>query len=148
TFRLLGYLSLALLLGCIPDKRIKWSADGKIAAVSTDNGLFFVDREGKVLPPKLACGMSRCAWFADNKRLAIAFVQRASDWTAIAALFDKKATAQIGAESRKLREAVLAYHGDWDKFEIDPEKRSTTGHQIAVLMYLLAHDAAGLPEKV
>ncbi|HUN82061.1 MAG TPA: hypothetical protein VMV81_11205 [Phycisphaerae bacterium] len=141
-------LLVTLAFGCIPDKRIVWSPDGKRAAVSTDHGLYIIDRDGRVLSPRLECGMSRCSWFADSKRLAMVYVQKVHDWNGLAPLFDQKQTAEIAAESRKLRERILAYSGNWDQFELDPDKKSTPGHDDAVLLYLLSHDAAGLAEKV
>lgn len=148
TLRIASLAIFGLVTGCIPDKRITWSPDGKQAAVSTDHGLYFVDRDGRVLGARLACGVSRCSWFADSKRLAVAHSQRVREWSGLASLFNEKQTAEIGAESKKLRERIMAYSGNWDQFDLDPDKHSTPGHDTAVLLYLLAHDAAGLPEKV
>ena len=53
TYRYSVVLLAGLAFGCIPDKRIVWSSDGKRAAVSTDHGLYIIDHEGRVLSPRL-----------------------------------------------------------------------------------------------
>lgn len=143
-----GILLVALSAGCIPEKRIVWSPDGKRAAVATPNGLFLIDREGKVRKPRLTGTTAKCDWFPDSRRLAVVRETAATNWTEVADIFSAEQTNTIKDLAKTLRERVLAYEGDWDKFQLDPENKISSGIEIAALLYMRDNLSEGLPEKL
>lgn len=145
---ILATLTLAALLGCVPKKRIVWSPDCRRAAVLSDHGLFFIDGDGKVLPPRLPGSVGRCAWFADNRRVAVSHSVKAKTWDALEAALDKPQLEQIIRIAESIKPRMLAYEGDWDDFELDNEKRMPTGEEIAAVLYLRDRLPDGLPEKL
>jgi len=141
-------LGVALLAGCIPEKRIVWSPDGSRAAVATPNGLFLIDPDGKVLKPRLTGTPVHCDWFPDNRRLAVVHGTKVKGWPDIKPLFEEEQTRDIARFAADLRTRVLAYEGDWDDFDIDPEGRVPSATEMAVLLYMRDNLADGLPEKL
>ncbi len=141
-------LGAALLVGCIPEKRIVWSPDGSRAAVATPNGLFFIDPDGKVLDPRLPGTPVQCDWFPDNRRLAVVHGTKAQGWAGVKPLFEEEQTRHIAQLAAALRTRVLAYEGNWDDFDVDPEGRVPPATEMAVLLYMRDNLADGLSEKL
>ncbi len=137
-----------LISGCILEKRIVWSPDGQRAAVATPNGLFFINAEGKVLEPRLSDTPTICAWFGDGRRLAVAHTAPAKNWEDVADMFSPAQHDKIKALAKDLHERVMAYEGDWDDFEPDPDDRIPATFETAAFLYLRDHLSEGLPEKL
>ena len=70
--------SILWLSGCYP-KRIVWTPDGRWAAVSTDNGLFFIDPNGKIVDT-LPGRVLHARWSPDGRHLAIERHLYAQQW--------------------------------------------------------------------
>lgn len=141
-------LLLTTLVGCLPEERITWSPDGRRAAVATPGGLYFIDDSGKVLTPRLTGTATRCDWFADSRRLAVVHTTKAANWKDIAELFDAPQTKEIQRQAEALRERVLAYDGEWSKFNLDPARQLSPEMQLGALIYMRDHDAEGVQGKL
>ncbi len=140
-------IACASLAGCIPEKRIIWSPDGRRAAVATPNGLFFIDPAGKVLDPRLTGSAANCGWFPDSRRLAVVHATKAKRWSEVGELFGLEQAGEIEKLAKALRDRVMAYQGNWDDFEIDPEEKFPSAIEIAAVVYLRDNLPAGLAEK-
>lgn len=145
----IGIVTLsAIFAGCIPEKRIVWSPDGRRAAVTSAAGLFIIDDQGKVLKPRLTGTAARCDWFADGRQLAVIHTKMAERWEDMAPIFSPAETDAIKKRAESLREQILAYEGDWDKFDLDPDKKLSIDVELGALIYMRDHHSEGLAEKV
>jgi hypothetical protein len=142
------FLACTYLYGCLPEKKIVWSPDGTKAAVSAGKGLYFVDPAGRVLSPRLDGESIRVAWFEDGNRLVVVRPTEVNGWKDVAGVLNAAQIADIKSRSEDLRRRILAYSGDWDKFEIDPEQKLTPGMGMALLAYVRDNAAAGLQDKL
>lgn len=141
-------LAAALLVGCLPKKRIVWSPDGRMAAVVTDNDLRFIDGEGAVLPLRLAGAVKQCAWFPDAGRIVAAFSTKAKTWSEAEKLLSNAQTARISAFAREVRPRIMAYQGDWDDFKLSPQDKHSGSMELAAMIYLRDRLSEGLPKKL
>jgi hypothetical protein len=116
--------------------------------VLSDKGLYFIDGEGRVLPPHLAADSARCVWFPDGKRLLIKHTAAVEKWDQAAGLFEPQEVARIQTEAAVLKERVLAYEGDWDAFKFEPEAGFTPAMTAGLLLYLRDRISEGLPAKL
>jgi len=148
TTTLTAVMLVALNAGCLPEKRIVWSPDGERAAIAAPNGLFLIDAQGKVLKPRLTGTAVRCNWFPDSRRLAVVHESKVETWRDVTDMFNAVQTGKIKELANTLRQRVLAYEGDWDQFELDPDDNTPTAIEIGMLLYLRDHLADGLPEKL
>ena len=114
-------LFTALVIGCIPEKRVVWSPDGERAAVATPKGLFLINAEGKVLDSRPTGSAARCDWFRDGRRLAAVYGVKAKNWTEVTAAFTPEQTSDIEKLAKTLHDRLLTYEGSWDDFKIDPD---------------------------
>ena len=137
-----------LASGCLPEKRIVWSPDGRNAVVATDTGLRFINSAYKVLPARVDGEMSRAAWFGDNKRLAVLRAAEVSGWDDIKSVLTPDQTNLIRQSAESLRLRILKSDGNWDRFEIDPDKKLSPGVELALLVYVRDQAAEGIKEKV
>jgi hypothetical protein len=141
-------LIFSTALGCIPEKRIAWSPDGQRAAIMAEGGLYFIDGDGKLLPPRLAASSAHCEWFPDNQRLLVKYSVSTSKWSDVMPLFSEKEALRIRDEAKTVRERMLAYEGDWAKFELDPSNRFAPGSEVAILLCLRDEFSEGLRDKL
>ncbi len=141
-------LFVSLFTGCLPEKRVTWSPDGERAAVATPRGLYFIDATGVVLPPRLANTSTRCEWFSDGKRLAVVHTQLAKHWSDVKPLYTTEQVAAIVRHAGEVRSRALAYQGDWDKFDLDPQHQLSNGMQAAALLCLRDDHSEGMAEKL
>ncbi len=141
-------LSLTLLVGCLPTKRIVWSPDGRTAAVVSSHGLYTIDGDGKVRPPRFEGTVAACCWMTDGSKLVLIHATEAKAWNDIAAILSPERIASLETTARQTRQRILAYAGKWDDFELDPGDRFTSGTEIAVVLLLRDRFEDGLPEKL
>lgn len=141
-------LFASLFTGCLPEKRIQWSPDGERAAVATPRGLYFIDARGAVLPPRLTNTPTRCEWFTDGKQLAVVHTQTAKHWNDVKPLYTTEQVAAIARHAEEVRRRALAYQGDWDKFDLDPEHHLSGGMEVAAMLCLRDEHSEGMPEKL
>ena len=71
-------LGACILMGCHP-KRAVWSSDGKWAAVTGTDSLYFCDSKGKITE-KIKDGVLRAEWFPNEYRLAVERGIRVNNW--------------------------------------------------------------------
>ncbi|GJQ26898.1 MAG: hypothetical protein HBSAPP02_19300 [Phycisphaerae bacterium] len=135
-------------VGCIPEKRVIWSHDGKTAAISTHKGLRLAAADGQLLGARLDCTAARAAWFPDNRRLAIAYAREVKGWEQIAPIYSPQKIQDIAKAAQAAKERVLAYDGDWSRFKLDPDGGHSPGMNAAILFYLRDRLPDGLPEKL
>ncbi|HKQ49331.1 MAG TPA: hypothetical protein VJZ71_14770 [Phycisphaerae bacterium] len=145
-------LTVSFLAGCLPEKRIVWSPDGRRAAVATPQGLYFIDADGKVLPPKLPNTPARCDWFPDGKQLAVVHTQKAKGWNEIKGLFTPQQIETLTKLAKGARTQLLAHDGAWDDFKLDfkldAHDQYSSGMQLATLLCMRDEHAEGVAEKL
>lgn len=136
TFRRIASIAaLAALAGCIPEKRIVWSPDGSRAAVIASDGLRFTAPDGSITRPVLP-GARRIAWFADGKRIFCLHTTKAAGWKDLERVLTPAERETVAKSAASLREQVMAYNGNWDKFEPTFPPVLTPGMQTAAMIYL------------
>ncbi|HWL94158.1 MAG TPA: hypothetical protein VNT79_11555, partial [Phycisphaerae bacterium] len=121
---MMGGISLCLILltGCVPEKRVVWTADGTRAAVIAHDAVHLIDGEGGILKPRIPVKEGRCAWTRDGKRLVVAHGVEVGGWKEIDEILTAEQRASIAAHAKELKPRVLAYEGDWKDFEFNPGK--------------------------
>ncbi len=141
-------LGLTLLVGCLPTKRVVWSPDGRTAAVVSGHGLYMIDGDGTVLPPRHKGTVAACTWMPDGSKMVLIHGTDAKAWEDIATILTKEQIAELETTARQTRQRILAHKGKWDDFELDPGDRFTSGMEIAIVLLLRDRFNEGLPEKV
>lgn len=134
--------------GCLPEKRIVWSPDGSRAAVATPSGLYLIDSEGKVLPPRLEGTPTRCVWTSDGKGLLVAHARKVAMWDDLTKSMSPGEKELIDSTAVELRKKVLDYSGDWKNFDLDPAKKLSPGMEGAAILCLRDRHGEGLKEKL
>lgn len=147
TCRVLAAVAAVTLVGCVPEKKIVWSPDGKYAAVIGADGLYRCDADGK-LSPRLAENVSCAAWFPDSRSLAIVSTHSMKTWDELAAILSKPRKEAIIQSAEQVRTALLAYGGEWEKFHPEVLDRATAAEITAGLLYLRDKHSEGLAEKL
>lgn len=144
-----GIVALAVAVGgCLPEKRVLWSPDGKWAAVrGGDENLYLCDENGK-LTPRVAESVSHVAWLPDSKRLLIARSEPAQTWEQVAAVLSEEQRAAIEARGPKLRAELLAHDGPWNEFEPKTAEGLTGGETLALILYVRERLSTELAEKL
>ncbi|GMU33693.1 MAG: hypothetical protein AMXMBFR20_15650 [Planctomycetia bacterium] len=136
------------LCGCLPEKRIVWSPDGSRAAVATPTGLYLIDATGKLLKPRISDTPTRCVWTADGKGLLVAHAQKAAKWDELTKSMSAAEKEMIESTAVELRKRILEHDGDWEKFELDPDKKLSAGMEAAAVLCLRDKHAEGVKEKL
>ena len=113
----LSFLSLTIF-GCLPEKRIAWSPDGKRAAVATPTGLYLIDAKGELLPPRLTGTPTRCVWTADGEGLLVAHARKVAKWDELTTSMSADEKRLIELKAVELRERVLSFEAEWEEFYI------------------------------
>lgn len=115
---LVGALFIACVLAigaCVPEKRVIWSPDGRYAAVRIANKLHLCDPNG-VLSPALVEGVADMAWLPDSRRLVLVRVETVNHWAAVEALLAPERRGELVCRAPALRDAIIAFRGDWKDF--------------------------------
>jgi len=134
------------LCGCIP-RRLFWSPDGQRAAIVAEDGLRLCDAAGK-LSEVVAKDVDLVAWLPDSRRLIAARRTEAATWKEAAVALSPERQEALVKLADPLREEVLAYSGDWDKFKPKVTGEMSDGEVAALILYVRDHRAQGLPEKL
>lgn len=136
------------LCGCLPEKRIVWSPNGSRAAVATPTGLYLIDATGKLLKPRMTDTPTRCVWTADGKGLLVAHARKAAKWDELTKSMSAPEKEMIESTAVELRKRILDFSGDWEKFELDPDKKLSAGMEAAAVLCLRDKHAEGIKEKL
>ena len=67
---ILFLLTTVTFCGCIPEKKIIWSPDGRTAAIIGGDGLYLCDESGK-LSSHIAEMVKEALWLSDSKQLLV-----------------------------------------------------------------------------
>jgi hypothetical protein len=142
-----GCVVIAGLCGCLPEKRVTWSPDGRWAAVRAGDGLHLCDPNGK-LSERLVENVNGVAWLPDSRHLLLATAVRAKTWAELTPLLDAPRVQELAELGDKLQAEMLAYEGEWDAFKPQVVEKQTGGVFAALLVYVRDHADARLPEKL
>ncbi|MFO0973956.1 MAG: hypothetical protein U1A27_11035 [Phycisphaerae bacterium] len=133
---------VALASGCLPEKRILWSKDGRTAAVLTPEGLRLSSAEGR-LSGVVVPHVRRGVWVADQQRLALAVAHEAKTARELDGLLLPGQRTQLDSAATRLREQALAFKGNWNDFHPTLQPGEGNGLMAAALLRLRdAQDAA------
>ena len=135
------------LCGCLPEKRVVWSPDGRWATVRAGDGLYLCDPKGK-LSPRVAEDVRAVAWLPDSTRLILAREIKAQTWDELANMAPPEWVDRLKAAGEKLRAKILAHEGDFGDFEHQTLEGLNEDAYAAVLLYIRDKRSEGLPEKV
>jgi hypothetical protein len=143
-------LAATAICGCLPEKRVAWSPDGRWAAIRGSDGLYLCDPSGKLSERKpFAEGAGSVAWLPDSKGLILSYVgARADTWDALAAGLSGERRQKLEAVGPQLRNEILTYEGDWKDFKPKTLGELTPGEAGAALLYVRDKLNEGLPEKL
>ena len=139
--------ALAAFCGCLPEKRVVWSPDGRWAAVIGGDGLYLSDADGK-LSPRIVEDVRRVAWLPDSKRLVVVREEVADSWEEMAATLTDERREELIAIAERVREEVLVYEGNLDDFEPKGFEGVTSGEGAAIVVYLREKRSEGLAERL
>ncbi len=143
-------LSLIVFLfafGCVPEKRVVWSSDGKHAAVIAADGLHLCDEHG-TLSPLIAESVTQVAWFPDSRRLVLERKIPVRTWAEVAPLVPEPRRKELIALSDNIRAQAVAYNGDWEKFSPNPPGSLRKGELPALMLYTRDHRGESLPRPL
>ena len=143
-------VAAAVTCGCLPEKRVVWSPDGRWAAIRGSDGLYLCDPSGKLSERKpMVEGVTSLAWLPDSKGLILSYVDAHADtWDALAARLSAEQRRKVESVGPQLRNEILAHEGDWKNFEPKTLGDFTPGETGAALLYVRDKLNEGLPEKL
>ena len=137
----------AVAAGCRPEARVRWSPDGKTAAVLAPDGLYLADAEGK-LSARIAEGVKAAEWTPDSKRLVVIRHTELPTWKEARAFLDEAQARKIVAGGKRLKEEFLAHQGPMDQFEPSCAADVSPQQITLMLLYIRDEEPAGLAEKL
>ncbi len=109
--------------GCYPEARVIWSPDGELAAVLGDDGLHLCDPQGK-LSELLIENAQQASWYPDSKELCVVSKEYIDNWADVDRILTDEQRKMVQAESDSLLQEILAFKGNWDKFEPSREYKA------------------------
>jgi hypothetical protein len=149
--RVTVYLSLLAaavsLTGCFPEKRVSWSPDGRWATVKGGDGLYLCDESGR-LSQRLVEHPGAVAWLPDSKHLVLSSSESVSSWAQVASVLSAERRHELETLAPVLRDELLSYTGNWDKFEPKSVAGLTGGETLALFVYLREQFGPTLREKL
>ncbi len=138
---------LIALAGCLPEKRVRWSPDGRWATVKGGDGLYLCDQSGK-LSERLATDVGSVAWLPDSKSIVLSRSEKLPSWTAAVEVLPADRRLEIEARAPRLRDEILAHEGEWDGFKPQSVGGLTGGESLALFVLVREQHGAGLAEKL
>jgi hypothetical protein len=140
----IGLILLATVFtGCLPETRVWWSPDGKFALVRGGDGLRLCDAEGKLSLP-IAENVPAAAWMPDSRQFIAVWAKTVVTWEELLPYLSAERQAAAKAMAEDFRRQVLAYRGEWDKFQFDAKPADI----MAALMCLRDQFGQDLAPKV
>ena len=135
------------LYGCLPEKRVIWSPDGRWAAVKGADGLYLCNSSGK-LSQLLVKSVASAAWLPDSRGLVLSRSEPVPGWKELAPVLSDARRQEIVERAPRLREEMLTYQGDWKDFNPKSATGLTGGETMALGVYLREHLAGDLETKL
>lgn len=139
---------LALVCGCIPEKRVVWTHDGQMAAVVADEGVYLINGDGNVLPGRAPVKAARAAWSRDAKRLLVVHRTEISTWKEASEILTPAQREQVIEQSKVAKPRIMSHTGEWDKFKLLPDESAPGGLVVSIILYLRDNDQGELREKL
>jgi hypothetical protein len=139
--------ALMLAGGCFPEKRVSWSPDGRWATVKGADGLYLCDPSGK-LSRRLVEDVGSVAWLPDSKQIVLSHSQTVKSWAQAAAVLSPERRQELEARAPKLRDEIMAYAGEWDKFKAKAVEGLTGGETLALFALVRDQSGAELQKKL
>ncbi len=144
---IIGFILVAITVGgCIP-RRLFWSPDGQRLAVLTEDGLRLSDPSGKLSEP-IANFVELVAWLPDSHRFVAELMMPAKTWEEASVVLPEERRRELLQLADRVRQEILAYSGDWEKFEPSAKAGMSDEEFLALLLYVRDHRREGLPEKL
>ncbi|MEW6251159.1 MAG: hypothetical protein AB1716_10965 [Planctomycetota bacterium] len=142
-----GLAVLVVLPGCLPEKRVTWSPDGKRALVRGADGLYVADAAGK-LSERLLEGVTDARWLPDAQRVVLARSEEVRTWEALAPVLKPERRRELERRAPQLRAEILAQEGGFENFEPAAFAGLSDGEREALLLLVRDRHAEGLADKV
>ncbi len=140
-------LGLVALVGCVPEKRVSWSPDGRWATVRAGDGLYLCDPNGK-LSERVAEHVTSVAWFADSRRVLLSRSVPAKTWSELSAGLPADEVARLTELGKQLAAEVARHEGNWDDFKPRMLEEQTGEVVAAALLHVRDHATPELRAKV
>jgi hypothetical protein len=139
---------LVALSGCFPEKRVAWSPDGRWATVKGgDNGLYLCDPTGR-LSKRLVENAGAVAWLPDSQHVVLSRSEPATSWNEVAAVLPADRKRELEALAPALRDELLNFSGDWDKFEAKSVAGLSGGEKLALFVHVREQFGPALRAKL
>ncbi|MBP7747387.1 MAG: hypothetical protein KA383_14815 [Phycisphaerae bacterium] len=143
----LAVVLLGGVCGCLPEKRVTWSPDGRWATVRPTDGLYLCDESGR-LSARVAESVRSVAWLPDSKQLVWSRTELVKTWEALEPLLTPEQRKTIETRGPRLREELMTHQGGWDGFEPESIHGLSDGETPALLIYVRDKLGDGLAEKL
>ncbi len=141
------FFVMFLLCGCDSIDRVVWSADGKQAAVLCRNGMRLSSSDG-TLSSELVEQVRAVQWSPDSQSLVFVTRKKSSSWSEVKAALDSQGISEVQSTSKVVKQELLNYSGDWDKFWDNTPILHTLPRVPESLMLLKDKDAETLKKKL
>jgi hypothetical protein len=139
-----------MLSGCVDDgqRSVIWSTSGERAAVVGQDGLYFIDGDGKVLPPRFGAVGINMAWFDDNRRMAMVYAKPLATWKQIVESMPTEKLTDIREQAEETRARLLSYTGKMEEFQWRTDPSESDDEMEAMRIYLRDEAPGALQEKM
>lgn len=149
-FGIVAALALAVG-GCVPQKLLVWSPDGKKAAVIGGDGLYLCDEAGR-LSARLVAGGAAAAWLPDSARLVVEVVRERTGWRDVEPFLDGATRQRVASTADRFLREATATRGSLARVAdrvraAGADDGSGFDDEMATLLYLREHHAPRLRER-
>ena len=145
--RVLAALAAISVLGCLPEKRIRWSRDGSRALVKAGQGRLLLLEGPELAARSLDICVADADWVSD-RQIVVAQIIECGRWADLAARLTEPERGQVSAVAARLTDAFMKHQGPIDQFDpgaaLGPE---ATPYLPAALLYVRENPPPGLREK-
>lgn len=148
-FRCLSILFFAvfILCGCDSIDRVVWSGDGKQAIILCRDGMRLADGDGG-LSSQLVDQVRAAQWLPDSQGLVLVTRKKNSTWAQVKACLDAQEISEVQTSAKVVRQELMNYSGDWDKFWDNTPSIHKLPHVPEALILLKTKDAETLKKKL
>jgi hypothetical protein len=140
-------VGVLVLGGCLPEKKVLWSPDGKTALVRGAEALYLCDELGQLGPPVAAVARS-AAWLPDSRRFVVVEETEAKEWRDLLALLSAERRAELELVAKAAVDEWAAQDKTVENFQPQALHGLTAGETAAVLAIVLDKYADVVRPKV
>lgn len=141
------FFAVFLLCGCDSIDRVVWSGDGKQAVVLCRDGMRLGTPDG-ALSSELVENVRAAQWLPDSKGLVFVSRKRTGSWAELKAAMDNQAVSEAQSTARIMKQEMLNYSGDWDKFLDNTPSLKKAARVPEALMFLKEKESEMLRKKL